>query len=468
MTSTKSPQDVISVVKPTTTTVKTVSELLKNKKARTVIASTQSEISKTLKSAVAGSTTLQVNSADHIAANQLLQLQQQPVRLASSPQTMRLATVSQPVRLATTVQPVRLATSQQTTKTVLNVIPSSNQTGVSYMLSPGSQPFQNVIVPKSLQGNSPQIFVQTGTSTASKPITLVTAPAVQKSMGVTLVQGVGTVPTMLTPKQTILSPVNANIANATSLLAQKTKILPQFGGDPKFGRTQFLLQGVTQVQPSPSINKAFQVENKTLSDFQAVVSSSPLQVATQTPNFTVSVANTQGIATPITSPVVVPISSIASPQYNVLNIQTSLQNTESNPTMASPPPGLDHSYIGYTDINSDVTMSSSDHSYTGQNLNQKSTKMFVGDMGMKMNAADTDQSYGAIVSPNKVLQLVPQPMVPISQASKSITSPKRIMKKTVRKDKALGQVGASDVMKSVSSLTSSSDVWLILRELPHQ
>ena len=168
-------------------------------------------------------------------------------------------------------------------------------------------------------------------------------------------------------------------------------------------------------------------------------------------------ANSQGIATPITSPVVVPISSIASPQYNVLNIQTSLQNTESNPTMASPPPGLDHSYIGYTDINSDVTMSSSDHSYTGQNLNQKSTKMFVGDMGMKMNAADTDQSYGAIVSPNKVLQLVPQPMVPISQASKSITSPKRIMKKTVRKDKALGQVGASDVMKSVSSLTSSSD-----------
>lgn len=149
----------------------------------------------------------------------------------------------------------------------------------------------------------------------------------------------------------------ANVVASAPVIGQKTAAVPQFGGRPQFpGTTQFLLQGVTQIHPSPT---AFQVDPKTPL-FQTIVTSTDV-TATQ--------SCTQA-GTVQTQPV------------TTVNLNTA-------------------------------------HITETANLGQ--IKKMNGVPASNGFSSDVDQTYGAIVSPNKVLQLVPQPIVPISQVS-TVTS----------------------------------------------
>ncbi|XP_060082098.1 uncharacterized protein LOC132561390 isoform X2 [Ylistrum balloti] len=294
--------------------------------------------------------------------------------------------------------------NSQATKTVnvVNMMPTSSTGGVSLLLSPKSGTSGKVQMPgvvsrqvitTGLSTSVPgQVFTRTLPTAASYQVISPTLSASTQKQNTTapprpvITNVVGqsqiTVPIIQSPTASsvvaratpavcqvtstgsvggVLKTVVGTVSDPTNirptLLAQKTKILPQFGGQPRFGTTQFLLQGVTQIHPT---QKVFQVDPKSPHNFKTVVSS-PSSLATST---------TMSIPSSLLSPVV----------------STSCLST------------LDSSLTVLT--NTDAL---SVHNYS--------------DSGLKSAQQDTDQSFGTIVSPNKVLQLVPQPIVPISQAS---------------------------------------------------
>jgi hypothetical protein len=119
---------------------------------------------------------------------------------------------------------------------------------VSYILTPSNNSSQGNQV---INIGTNQLVSQTSTST----------PAVQKSLA----------------SKPATSIVNVrNIVNQTTVKPGPlvTKPVPQFGGSPQFGTTQFLLQGVTQIHPMPT--KHFQVDSK-MPLFQSIVSKTPSQ-----------------------------------------------------------------------------------------------------------------------------------------------------------------------------------------------
>lgn len=149
----------------------------------------------------------------------------------------------------------------------------------------------------------------------------------------------------------------ANVVASAPVIGQKTATVPQFGGRPQFpGTTQFLLQGVTQIHPSPT---AFQVDPKTPL-FQTIVTST---------NVTATQSCTQA-------------GTVLTQSVTTVNLNST-------------------------------------HVTETANLGQ--IKKMNGVPASNGFSSDVDQTYGAIVSPNKVLQLVPQPIVPISQVS-TVTS----------------------------------------------
>lgn len=191
--------------------------------------------------------------------------------------------------------------------------------------------------------------------------------------------------------KTVVGAVSDQTNVQPTLLTQKTKILPQFGGQPRFGTTQFLLQGVTQIHPT---QKVFQVDPKTPHNFKTIVSS-PSSSLTST---TMSTQNS------LLSPVV--STSCLSTQDSSLTVLTDALSV---------------------------------HNYSNS--------------GLKSTQQDSDQPFGTIVSPNKVLQLVPQPIVPISQAS------------TVAPSGAVGQKGKHKVdSESKDASESPTKVRVIEKE----
>ncbi|XP_061191463.1 lysine-specific demethylase 4A-like [Saccostrea echinata] len=205
----------------------------------------------------------------------------------------------------------------------------------------------NIIVQPSVQKITSPLVQQTVTT----PLRIAVSPQVVPNSTLCIVPQSKTL--NMGSQQNILAMAGkpqATLVASTPVLGQKTATLPQFGGRPQFsGTTQFLLQGVTQIHPTPN---AFQVDPKT-PHFQTIVTSSQLSV----PQSTVSV-QTQ------------PVTNVAL-----------------KPSQAS------------------------------DALNPVTTTKFSGAPANSGLNSDVDQTYGAIVSPNKVLQLVPQPIVPISQVS---------------------------------------------------
>lgn len=228
----------------------------------------------------------------------------------------------------------QLPTSSQTkTVNVVNVIPTPTQKSVSYILTPSTSTVQgNQVI--NVGGNSITIAKSNVTSSLQSS-TVQTSSSTVASKPATTVVNVGSV-------------ISPSVIKSGSLL---TKQAPQFGGSPQFGTTQFLLQGVTQIHPTPS--KHFQVDSKTPL-FQSIVSKTPSQA--------ISLAKSV--------------------------------NSASNPNSANKPP-----------IAASASQSAQSTVTSSKSLD-----------------TDNDQAYGAIVSPNKVLQLVPQPIVPISQPSKGKAS----------------------------------------------
>lgn len=280
---------------------------------------------------------VQANNKASLTVNQLLKASREKaasVKVGSAQQNGNTNTIlvsaGNPIVIGSKVvqvQPNLCLNSQTTnpTKTVnvVNVIPTPSQRNVSYILTPsGGAVSGKQVINVSTTPTSTSV-VQTAST--SKP-----ASAVVKNI------------------------VNQTAVKPGSLLS---KSVPQFGGSPQFGTTQFLLQGVTQIHPAPA--KHFQVDSKTPL-FQSIVSKTPSQA--------ISLAKSVNSASIQNSVNKTPISVI-SPQ----NVQSSVTSSKSPDTM------------------------------------------------------DSDQAYGAIVSPNKVLQLVPQPIVPISQASSKSETVKPIV-----------------------------------------
>lgn len=299
-----------------------------------------------------------------LTVNQLLKASREKattVKVSASPQNGNTVVVSagNPILVGTKVvqvQPTLCLNSQLQTTTqtktvnVVNVIPTPSQGKVSYILTPSSN---------SIQGNQ---VINIGTSLGVSQ-TSASAPIVQQ--------------TVVSKPATSL--VNAtNIVNATTLKPGSllTKSVPQFGGSPQFGTTQFLLQGVTQIHPMPT--KHFQVDSKTPL-FQSIVSKTPSQAL-----------------------------SLAKSVNSASNANSTNQHSVS---ILSP---------------QDVSSSK------------------------PLDNIDNDQAYGAIVSPNKVLQLVPQPMVPISQPSKVTKSNDSVKPKTT--------VASSSGSNNVKEVVGSKEV----------
>lgn len=276
-----------------------------------------------------------INKATNsLTVNQLLKASREKaasVKVGSAPNNGNsntiLVSAGNPIVLGSKVvqvQPNLCLNSQTTnaTKTVnvVNVIPT---------------PSQRNVIPTPSQRNVSYILTPSGGSVQGKQVI-----------------NVSTTPTSVVQTPTTSKPASAlvkNIVNQTTVKPGSllSKSVPQFGGSPQFGTTQFLLQGVTQIHPAPA--KHFQVDSKTPL-FQSIVSKTPSQA--------ISLAKS----------------------VNSASIQNSVNKTPI-------------SVISPHNVQSSVTSSKS------------------------LDTMDSDQAYGAIVSPNKVLQLVPQPIVPISQAS---------------------------------------------------
>ncbi|XP_063398955.1 uncharacterized protein LOC134683568 isoform X2 [Mytilus trossulus] len=301
-----------------------------------------------------------INKATNsLTVNQLLKASREKaasVKVGSAPNNGNTNTIlvsaGNPIVLGSKVvqvQPNLCLNSQTTnaTKTVnvVNVIPTPSQRNVN---STSSQRNVNVIptssqrnvIPTSSQRNVSYILTPSGGSVQGKQVI-----------------SVSTTPTSVVQTLSTSKPASAlvkNIVNQTTVKPGSllSKSVPQFGGSPQFGTTQFLLQGVTQIHPAPA--KHFQVDSKTPL-FQSIVSKTPSQA--------ISLAKS----------------------VNSASIQNSVNKTPI-------------SVISPHNVQSSVTSSKS------------------------LDTMDSDQAYGAIVSPNKVLQLVPQPIVPISQASSKSSS----------------------------------------------
>ena len=311
---------------------------------------------------------IQQNNKSSMTVNQLLKASREKaaaVKISAAPLNDNTNTIvvstGNPIVIGTkVVQPTiclnsQLQTTTQTkTVSVVNVIPTPSQRNVSYILTPSNN---------SSQGNQ---VINIGTNQLVSQ-TSATTPAVQKSVA----------------SKPATSVVNVrNIVNQTTVKPGSlvTKPVPQFGGSPQFGTTQFLLQGVTQIHPMPT--KHFQVDSKTPL-FQSIVSKTPSQA---------------------------------------LSLAKSV-NSASNLNSNQPPVSV----ISSQNVTSAVS------SRKG------------------LDTLDNDQAYGAIVSPNKVLQLVPQPIVPISQASKvTKSSAESVKPKTI--------VSSSSNSNSVKEVDSNKDL----------
>lgn len=314
---------------------------------------------------------IQQNNKSSMTVNQLLKASREKaaaVKISAAPVNGNANTIvvstGNPIMIGTKVVQVQpticlnsqLQTTTQTkTVSVVNVMPTPSQRNVSYILTPSNNSSQANQV---INIGTNQLVSQTSATT--------TTPAVQKSIA----------------SKPAISVMNVrNIVNQTTVKPGSlvNKPVPQFGGSPQFGTTQFLLQGVTQIHPMPA--KHFQVDSKTPL-FQSIVSKTPSQA---------------------------------------LSLAKSV-NSASNLNSNQPPVSV----ISSQNVTSAVS------SRKG------------------LDALDNDQAYGAIVSPNKVLQLVPQPIVPISQASKvTKSSAESVKPKTI--------VSSSSNSNSVDS-TSSKDL----------
>ncbi|XP_021363141.1 uncharacterized protein LOC110456629 isoform X2 [Mizuhopecten yessoensis] len=355
-----------------------------------------------------------------------------------------------------TVSIPKVQTQPTKTVNVVNMMPTSNQGGVSLLLSPKSgtggkiqtalptmvsRQVITTTLPTSMPG---QVFTRTVPTAASHqvitstlhtpikkqvitssiptaqrhilttatPCPVITNVVGQSQIAMPIIQSptASSIMARATPAvcqvtstsnmgsvlKTVVGAVNDQTNIRPTLLAQKTKILPQFGGQPRFGTTQFLLQGVTQIHPA---QKVFQVDPKSPHNFKTVVSS-PSSSATST---------TMSTQSSLLSPVV----------------STSCLST------------LDSSLTVLT--NTDAL---SVHNYSGS--------------GLKSAQQDSDQSFGTIVSPNKVLQLVPQPIVPISQASTVATSTVLTQKGKHKPDTESKDISESPTKVRVIDTESSS------------
>lgn len=270
----------------------------------------------------------------------------------------------------------KLVNSSSTTKYVpmkspsgtISLVPVVSQAGGNTILLQNQSAANVIQIASTTSGLTGNIIVQPNTvqkvnnrlvqQTVTTPLRIAVSPQAGPNSSLCIISQ--TMPVGARSQQNTFAMAGkpqANVVASAPVIGQKTAAVPQFGGRPQFpGTTQFLLQGVTQIHPSPN---AFQVDPKTPL-FQTIVTSTDV-TATQ--------SCTQA-GTVQTQPV------------TTVNLNTA-------------------------------------HITETANLGQ--IKKMNGVPASNGFSSDVDQTYGAIVSPNKVLQLVPQPIVPISQVS-TVTS----------------------------------------------
>lgn len=270
----------------------------------------------------------------------------------------------------------KMVNSSSTTKYVpmksssgtISLVPVVSQAGGNAILLQNQSAANVIQIASTTSGLTGNIIVQPNTvqkvnnrlvqQTVTTPLRIAVSPQAGPNSSLCIISQ--TMPVGARSQQTTFAMAGkpqANVVASAPVIGQKTATVPQFGGRPQFpGTTQFLLQGVTQIHPSPT---AFQVDPKTPL-FQTIVTST---------NVTATQSCTQA-GTVLTQPV--------------------------------------------TTVNLNST-----HVTETANLGQ--IKKMNGVPASNGFSSDVDQTYGAIVSPNKVLQLVPQPIVPISQVS-TVTS----------------------------------------------
>lgn len=270
----------------------------------------------------------------------------------------------------------KLVNSSSTTKYVpmkspsgtISLVPVVSQAGGNAILLQNQSASNVIQIASTTSGLTGNIIVQPNTvqkvnnrlvqQTVTTPLRIAVSPQAGPNSSLCIISQ--TMPVGARSQQNTFAMAGkpqANVVASAPVIGQKTAAVPQFGGRPQFpGTTQFLLQGVTQIHPSPN---AFQVDPKTPL-FQTIVTSTDV-TATQ--------SCTQA-GTVQTQPV------------TTVNLNTA-------------------------------------HITETANLGQ--IKKMNGVPASNGFSSDVDQTYGAIVSPNKVLQLVPQPIVPISQVS-TVTS----------------------------------------------
>lgn len=270
----------------------------------------------------------------------------------------------------------KLVNSSNTTKYVpmkspsgtISLVPVVSQAGGNAILLQNQSAANVIQIASTTSGLTGNIIVQPNTvqkvnnrlvqQTVTTPLRIAVSPQAGPNSSLCIISQ--TMPVGARSQQNTFAMAGkpqANVVASAPVIGQKTAAVPQFGGRPQFpGTTQFLLQGVTQIHPSPN---AFQVDPKTPL-FQTIVTSTDV-TATQ--------SCTQA-GTVQTQPV------------TTVNLNTA-------------------------------------HITETANLGQ--IKKMNGVPASNGFSSDVDQTYGAIVSPNKVLQLVPQPIVPISQVS-TVTS----------------------------------------------
>lgn len=270
----------------------------------------------------------------------------------------------------------KLVNSSSTTKYVpmkspsgtISLVPVVSQAGGNAILLQNQSAANVIQIASTTSGLTGNIIVQPNTvqkvnnrlvqQTVTTPLRIAVSPQAGPNSSLCIISQ--TMPVGARSQQNTFAMAGkpqANVVASAPVIGQKTAAVPQFGGRPQFpGTTQFLLQGVTQIHPSPT---AFQVDPKTPL-FQTIVTSTDV-TATQ--------SCTQA-GTVQTQPV------------TTVNLNTA-------------------------------------HITETANLGQ--IKKMNGVPASNGFSSDVDQTYGAIVSPNKVLQLVPQPIVPISQVS-TVTS----------------------------------------------
>lgn len=270
----------------------------------------------------------------------------------------------------------KLVNSSSTTKYVpmkspsgtISLVPVVSQAGGNAILLQNQSAANVIQIASTTSGLTGNIIVQPNTvqkvnnrlvqQTVTTPLRIAVSPQAGPNSSLCIISQ--TMPVGARSQQNTFAMAGkpqANVVASAPVIGQKTAAVPQFGGRPQFpGTTQFLLQGVTQIHPSPT---AFQVDPKTPL-FQTIVTSTDV-TATQSCT-QVGTVQTQPVTT--------------------VNLNTA-------------------------------------HITETANLGQ--IKKMNGVPASNGFSSDVDQTYGAIVSPNKVLQLVPQPIVPISQVS-TVTS----------------------------------------------